>query len=321
MTRIQANLLLLLVAMIWGSAFVAQAHVAGIGPFTFTGIRFLLGAGVVAPLAWRDFRMLSRHAARPARQDARDVVVLGLLLAFGAAFQQIGVTRTTVTNAGFLTALYVPLVPLIAWAALRERPHWSVWPASAGCLFGTWLLSGAEWSAIGGGDSWVIASSFFWALHVLLVGRIAGHLAAPFLVSVGQFLVCGVVSLAWAVFAEAITLEGIRQTAGPILYAGVLSAGVAYTGQVIGQRYAGAADAAIILSAEPVGAAVVGFLLMGERVGAAGMIGCALIFACILVVQVLPMLASRHVQEENRPRQAPEILKVPYLAKPSIKER
>ena len=124
MTRTQANLLLLFVALVWGSAFVAQAHAnAGVAPYTFTGIRFLLGACIIAPLAWRDYRAVSRRESPPARRDVLGVVLLGLLLTLGAVFQQIGITGTTVTNAGFLTALYVPLVPLLSWLILRARPH------------------------------------------------------------------------------------------------------------------------------------------------------------------------------------------------------
>lgn len=296
MTRTQANLLLLCVALVWGSAFVAQAHAnAGVAPYTFTGIRFLLGACIIAPLAWRDYRAVSRRDSPPARRDVLGVVLLGLLLTLGAVFQQIGLTGTTVTNAGFLTALYVPLVPLLSWLILRARPHWSVWPTSAGCLLGTWMLSGAGHVAISTGDLWVIASSVFWALHVLLVGRVAERFAAPFLVAAGQFVVCGVASLGWALLTETITLEGIRLATVPILYTGILSVGFAYTGQVVGQRYADAADAAIILSAETLFAAMFGFLLMGDRLNAVGVAGCVLIFACILAVQMMPMIGARRV--------------------------
>jgi drug/metabolite transporter (DMT)-like permease len=208
-------------------------------------------------------------------------------------FQQIGINGTTVTNAGFLTALYVPLVPLISWLLLRARPHWSVWPTSLGCLVGTWLLSGAEQVAISSGDLWVIASSLFWALHVMLVGRVADRLAAPFLVAAGQFLVCGLACLLWAVFTESISLAGIRLAAMPILYTGIISVGIAYTGQVVGQRYAEAADAAIILSAETLFAALFGFLLMGDRLSAAGLAGCALILVCILAVQLMPLFGAK----------------------------
>lgn len=294
MTRSRANFLLLAVALIWGSAFVAQAQgMDGVGPFAFTGIRFLLGVCIVGPLAWRDWRKLSNTSVRLQRSDFSWVVVLGLFLTLGAVFQQIGLLSTTVTNAGFLTALYVPLVPLLSWLIMKVRPHWSVWPTSLGCLIGTWMLSG-----VGGGitlcvgDAWVIASSLFWALHVLFVGRIADRIASPFLVAGGQFFVCGLACMAWAMATETITLEGIQRAAIPILYTGFISVGFAYTGQVVGQRYAEAADAAIILSAETVFAALFGFLLMGDRLNAMGLAGCALILVCIITVQLVPLMAQ-----------------------------
>ena len=296
MTRSQANLLLLAVAIVWGSAFVAQAHgMDGVEPFTFTGIRFLLGVCIVAPFAWRDWRSISRREVPPGRRDLLGVVLLGLLLTLGAVFQQIGLVTTTVTNAGFLTALYVPLVPMLSWLILRVRPHWSVWPTSLGCLVGTWMLSGAGNLNLGIGDAWVIASSLFWALHVLFVGKIADRIAAPFLVACGQFFVCGIACLFWGALTETITLEGIQRAAVPILYTGFISVGFAYTGQVVGQRYADAADAAIILSAETLFAAMFGFLLMGDRLNAVGVAGCVLIFACILAVQMMPMIGARRV--------------------------
>ena len=294
LTRSQANLLLLAVALVWGSAFVAQAQgMAGVGPLTFNGIRFLLGVCVIAPLAWRDWRMVARRPGYDLgclRRDARGIATLGLLLALGATFQQIGILSTTVTNAGFLTALYVPLVPLISWAILRVRPHWSVWPTSAGCLIGTWMLSGAGSVSLNVGDAWVIASSLFWALHVFFVGRIAERIAAPFLVACGQFFVCGLACLLWAGCTEPITLEGIRTAAWPIVYTGVISVGFAYTGQVVGQRYAAAADAAVIMSAETLFAALFGFLLMGDRLTSTGIAGGALIFVCVIAVQMMPLM-------------------------------
>ncbi|MEF8720074.1 MAG: DMT family transporter [Candidatus Accumulibacter necessarius] len=300
MNRSQANLLLLAVAVIWGSAFVAQAEgMAGVGPLTFTGIRFLLGTAIVLPLAWREWQLLAARGARLVPADALGISALGLLLMLGAALQQIGIASTTVTNAGFLTALYVPLVPLLAWLILRTRPHWSVWPTSLGCLGGTWLLSGAEALDPLVGDAWVIASSVFWALHLLFVGRIADRIAAPFLVACGQFLVCGLISLLCAGLSEVITLAGIRQALLPIVYAGAVSVAIGFTAQVVGQRYAQPADAAIILSAETVFAALFGFLLMGDRLNASGVAGCALILVCIIVVQVAPMTLAAHQARTN----------------------
>ena len=289
MTRIQANLLLTLIAMIWGSAFVAQAHgMESIGPMMFTGIRFLIGALVVLPLIVRERRTPGATVLRGG--DGLKIMGLGALLTTGAALQQIGIQYTTVTNAGFLTALYVPLVPLLGWLLLRHLPHWSVWPGALACLVGAFLLSGAHQLDIGLGDAWVIASALPWAVHVLLVGRVADRMNAPFTVAGGQFLFCGVVALAWALCFESWSWAGIHAAAGPILYTGVLSVGIAFTGQVVAQRYAHAADAAIILSSETLFAAVFGYLMMGDRLDAAGLLGCALILGAMLLIQLLPML-------------------------------
>ena len=285
---------MLLVALVWGSAFVAQARgMDGVEPFTFTGLRFLLGVCVVAPFALRDWRKIQQREFRPGRREMLGILGLGLLLALGAVFQQIGMLYTTVTNAGFLTALYVPLVPLLAWGLLSQRPHWSAWPTSLGCFLGTWLLSGADGLSIGVGDAWVILSSLFWGLHVLYVGRIAERIGGPYLVAWGQFLVVGIVCTAWAIGFETITLDGLREALVPILYTGIISVGFAYTGQVVAQRYAGAADAAIILSAETLFAALFGFLLMGDRLNMTGFAGCMLIFVCIVAVQLAPLLGVR----------------------------
>lgn len=289
MTRIQANLLLTLIAMIWGSAFVAQAHgMESIGPMMFTGIRFLIGALVVLPLIVRERRAPGATVLRSG--DALKIMGLGALLTTGAALQQVGIQYTSVTNAGFLTALYVPLVPLLGWLLLRHLPHWSVWPGALACLVGAFLLSGAHELDIGVGDAWVIASSLPWAVHVLLVGMVADRMNSPFTVAGGQFLFCGVVALVWALCFESWSWAGIQAAAGPLLYTGVLSVGVAFTGQVVAQRYAHAADAAIILSSETLFAAVFGYLMMGDRLNTAGLAGCALILGAMLLIQLLPML-------------------------------
>jgi len=211
------------------------------------------------------------------------------LMLLGAAMQQIGIVSTSVTNAGFLTALYVPLVPLLSWLLLRHLPHWSVWPGALACLVGAFLLSGAHELNIGTGDLWVIGSAIPWAVHVLMVGRVADRMAAPFLVACGQFFVCGLLSLLWALAMEPVSVAGLQAAAGPILYTGVLSVGVAFTAQVVAQRYAQASDAAIILSAETLFAAVFGYLLMGDRLAPAGLLGCSLILISMLAVQLLPV--------------------------------
>jgi drug/metabolite transporter (DMT)-like permease len=294
LTRAQSGALLLLAALIWGSAFVGQAlGMAGVGPFTFTGVRFLLGALVVMPLAWRESRQLraAGHQRRPA--DLAWVALLGGLLCIGVVLQQIGLLSTSVTNAGFLTALYVPLVPLLAWVLHRHLPHWSVWPASAGCLVGTWLMTGASVQQLSPGDLWVLASTLPWALHVLLVGRIANRLQGAYTLACGQFLVCAVLAGVIGLATEPITAQGLRMAAGAILYTGIVSVGIGFTLQVVGQRHAHPADAAIILSSETVFAALFGALFMGDRLAASGIAGAGLILACIVAIQIQPLLVAR----------------------------
>ncbi len=298
MSRIQANILLLSITTIWGGGFVAQAlAMEHLGPFTFVGIRFLVGALVVLPFALRDLRLSQASETAHGHQDYLLIAFLGLLLLAGAACQQIGILTTTVTNAGFLTTLYVPLVPVLACIILRQAPHWLIWPASLGCMLGTWLLTGAQGVSINMGDLWVIAGSLFWALHVLFVGRVAARIGRSFLVAAGQFLVCGAASLLWGLITEEVSLPAIYAARLSIVYAGVLAVGVAFTGQVIGQRYAHAADAAIIMSAEMLFAALFGYLMMGDRLSTLGMIGGGLILFCIIAVQLYPLVFAK----EQRP--------------------
>lgn len=293
MSRTHANLLLIIVALIWGSAFVAQSHgMAHVGPMTFTGVRFLIGALIVSPLMWLEWRSLQRVAKPLRRADGIRIVGLGALLLLGAAMQQIGIVHTSVTNAGFLTALYVPLVPVLSWLLLRKLPHWSVWPGALACLVGAYLLSGAHSVSISSGDLWIIASTLPWALHVLLVGRVADRMAAPFLVAGGQFAVCGVVALLWSLAFEPVSWAGLDAATWALAYTGILSVGVAFTAQVVAQRYAHATDAAIVLSAETLFAAVFGYALMGDRLNTAGLLGCGLIFTSMMAVQLLPLLSA-----------------------------
>lgn len=293
--RWQANGLLLVVAAIWGSAFVAQSlAMAHMGPMAFTGARFLIGAAVVAPLAWLEWRHLRRRGVRQGRRNLAQVIGLGLLLYLGAALQQLGIMGTTVTHAGILTMLYVPLVPLLAWLFGGRAPHPLIWLVSAGCVLGTYLLSGAGGLLeMGRGDLWVLASVVPWALHVLCVGAVAHRLAAPFIVACGQFLACGLLSLAWAVASEPMSWSAFSAAGPALAFTGVLSVGIGFTAQVVAQRHAVPADAAILLSSETLFAALCGWALMGDRLDRTGWAGAAMIVACIVAVQLLPLRPAR----------------------------
>lgn len=294
MSRSVANALMLLVALIWGTTFVAQQlGMAHVGPLTYTGVRFLLGALFVLPLALREYGRLQARGLRIDRTDWLAWCGLGVLLFLGAVLQQIGIMGTTVSNAGFLTALYVPLVPILAWLVDRQAPHAAVWPASVGSFIGTFMLSGGRFDTLTVGDYWVIASTFFWAAHVLWVGRVASRKGVPVMVAVSQFVVCGVLSMLVALFTEEIALEGIVAAMPAILYGGLLSVGIAYTLQVVAQRHAPATDAAILLSSEILFAAMAGALYLGERLSFIQLMGGVVIFVCILAVQLAPMFSRK----------------------------
>jgi drug/metabolite transporter (DMT)-like permease len=290
MSRTQANFVLLLAAMIWGSAFVAQQVGTGnLGTISFTGARFLVGGVVVLPFAIRQYRRVNAVERKFVSTDWYILGVVGSVLFTAASLQQYGILHTTVSNAGFLTALYVPMVPVIGLIVLRRKVHWSVWPASAGCVIGTYIMSGAEGVDLQIGDLWVISSTLFWATHVLLVGYIASRTRAPLVVAVSQFFVCGLLGLIVGGLVEHPALLDFRSALFGIAYVGIFSVGMAFTLQVVGQRYTQAADAAIILSSETVFAAFAGFLFLGERLTEIQLSGAALILSGIIAVELLPM--------------------------------
>ncbi len=303
MSRLQANLLLLVVSLIWGTTFVVQKNLEGVGIITFTGLRFVLGTLAISPLVYREYKKRQQtirlipqtNIYLYKKNDFVQLAMLGVFLFVAALLQQVGIASTSVTNAGFLTGFYVPMVPLLSWLILRQRPHWSVWPLSIGCVIGIGLLSGIDSLTFGSGDSWVLASCPFWALQIVFVGRIAERLNSPFLVAFSQFFVAGVLGLVWGLIKEPFSLAGMEQASTAILYAGLISVGIAYTGQVIAQRYTQAADAAIVMSSETLFASFFGFLLLGEVLDFEGILGCILILLCIVLIQLLPLFSNRRL--------------------------
>ncbi len=294
MNRLQANLLLVVVAMIWGSGFVVQQVGTGeLGTIGFTGIRFLLGAVVVFPFAFYQYRQKKSSGWQLSPSLGAAMIFVGLVLFIAASLQQYGIFYTTVTNSGFLTGLYVPLVPLLSLLFFRKRIHLSVWPASLSCFVGIWLLSGAQEFVFAKGDWWVMASSLFWALHVIVVGIVAQKTQMPLVVAGVQFAVCGVLGVFAGVIVERVSLDQLTAAWQGICYSGILSVGVAFTLQVVGQRYTAPADAAIILSSESVFAACCGILFLGERLELIQAVGALVIFLSVIAVEVLPLAALR----------------------------
>jgi drug/metabolite transporter (DMT)-like permease len=300
MTRFRANLLLMLAAIIWGSSFVVQQIGTGnLGTISFTGARFLVGACIVFPFAFRQFRRVHFLERRFQKMDWLTLVLTGTVLLTAAVLQQHGILRTTVTNSGFLTALYVPLVPFLGFVFLRRKVHFVVWPASICCFIGTYIMSGAHEVKLVDGDFWVISSTVFWATHVMLVGALASKTTAPLVVAATQFAVCGFLGLFLGAIVESPVFADFIGAVWGVCYIGIFSVGMAFTLQVVGQRYTPAADAAIILSSETVFAAIGGMVFLGERLTVLQFFGGALIFISIIAVEVLPQIGAGKARALN----------------------
>lgn len=285
----RANILLLLTAMIWGAAFVAQrVGMDHMGPLTFNAVRFALGSAALLPLI--AFLDKKRTVAPPPFSTLlKGGVLMGLALFLGAWLQQFGLCYTTAGKAGFITGLYVVFVPLIG-IFLGQRYGTGTWAGAGLAIAGMYLLSVTESFSMDKGDALVLMSAFFWGIHVLLVGRLTQGIKTVDAVRLAaiQFATCSVISFAGAAATEDITLAGLRDGLIPILYGGLMSVGVAYTLQVVAQRDARPAPAAIILSLEAVFAALTGWLMLDEILTTQAVIGCALMLCGMIWSQARP---------------------------------
>lgn len=286
MTRVQANLILLLAAAIWGGGFVAQSTaMQNIGPFWFVGLRFGIAALAVLPFALMEARKMN---SMPTGKELSGFGMVGLALLGGAITQQIGLVTTTVTNSGFLTGLYVIFVPVIAVVVYRRFPHWIVWPGALMMLGGIFLLSGGTFSKLNGGDIFSIICAFFWAIQITLAGKFVTASNRPLALSCVQFAVCSMSCCLMATVMEPFSLHAIFSAWREIVYVGLVSSGLAFVLQVIGQRYTTAPQAAIFLSSEALFAAMFAAAFLGETLTYIGYIGCGLIFVTILLVELVP---------------------------------
>lgn len=289
LTRRSANFVLLMVSAIWGLAFVAQrVGMDHMGPFGFNAVRFAVGTIFLLPfLAFgvpgtRRLPLITGHG--------RDLVLggflVGILIFAGSTLQQFGVVHTSAGKAGFITGLYVVFVPLLGLVR-GLRTGRAIWSGVVLAAVGLYLLSGEGLGRIQLGDGLVLVGAVFWALHVLGVGRYANR-TNPMALAVIQFAICSLLSLGGALLFEELTWAAIRAAGVPILYAGVMSTGVAFTLQIVGQRQAHPAYAALVLSLEGVFAAIGGWLMLGEVLTAGELAGCALMLGGIILAQIDP---------------------------------
>jgi drug/metabolite transporter (DMT)-like permease len=286
---LKSDALLLLTAIIWGFAFVAQRiGMDHVGPFTFNAIRFALGSLVLVPFIVRNHRRVPA-AGRLAEIGGSGKIgfnglMAGLVLFGGASLQQVGLVFTTAGNAGFITGLYVVIVPLLG-LFFNQRTNAGSWLGAVLAAVGLYLLSITDQFTIAFGDFLVLLGAFFWAGHVLLIGWMSPRMDSLKL-AFTQFAACSVLSLLTAIGFETITVAGIVGAALPIFYGGALSVGVAYTLQVVAQRKAPPAHAAILLSLEAVFAAIGGWVVLGETLTGRGFLGCSLMLAGMLLSQL-----------------------------------
>ena len=294
---LRGSLLLLLGSMIWGAAFVAQrVGMNHVGPFTFNGIRMLLAWLVMIPVT-----VLMEHKNKntpgytaPDPKDQRlSGVICGVLLFIASSLQQMGLVSTTAGKAGFITALYVVLVPVAAWFLFRKNPGKVIWLGVLIAVGALWLLC---MPADGGfvlqsGDLLVLGCAVCFTFQILCVDHYAARVSGVKLAR-DEFLVTGGLSMLIAVATEPISWEGVRETLIPILYAGIMSGAVGYTLQVLGQRDTDPTVASLLMCMEAVFAVLTGVLLIGEKMTVRETVGCVLMFCAVILAQLSPVISS-----------------------------
>jgi len=283
---IQSDGLLIMTAAIWGFAFVAQrVGMKYVGPFIFNGVRFALAALFLFPL------VLIKKKRSPDKQlwkfsvIIRSGVFAGLFLFGGSSLQQVGVVFTTAGKAGFITGLYVVIVPLAGLLLWKERTGKGTWLGAILAVAGLYLLTMGGDFIPRKGDLFVLAGAFFFAGHVIAIGKFCRRID-PLALALVQCLVCSLLSLGVSAAAESNSVDGILKAAVPIIYGGLFSVGMAYTFQIFAQRYAPASHASIIMSFEAVFAVLGGWLILDEVLSVRGIWGCVLMLAGMIFSQI-----------------------------------
>lgn len=293
-SQLKSSLMLTLTAFIWGVAFVAQSvGMDYVGPFTFNSVRAFIGGLVLLPM----LPLLDRLNGRPSEELKAERraqkktliiggIVCGALLATASSLQQIGIIYTTAAKAGFITALYIVLVPILG-IFMKKRPSALVWVGVALAAAGMYLLCIKEDFSIGFGDIMMLLCALAFSFHIIAIDHFSPQVDGVRL-SMIQFFVCSVLCAFPMLFSEKPTVSAIWDAKLPILYAGMLSCGVAYTLQIIGQKNMNPTVASLILSLESVFSCLAGWLILNEALSAKELAGCALVFIAILLAQ-LPM--------------------------------
>lgn len=289
----RSNCMLIVTALIWGVAFVAQSvGMNYVGPFTFNAARFFIGGVILIPCIFL-IKKVNRAQKTPAKGDTatrRKIGIIGGIccgtaLFVASAFQQIGVSGTTVGKAGFITALYIIIVPILGMF-LRRKVAYTVWVSVVIAMAGMYLLCMSDGSlSVSKGDFYVFIGSICFSFHILIIDYFSPKADGVFMSCI-QFFTAGVMALCPSVVFEHPTLTSLLAAWVPILYAGIMSCGVAYTLQVVAQKDTDPVIASLILSLESVFALVAGWILLGQKLSARELFGCVLVFMAIILAQV-----------------------------------
>ena len=287
--KIKNGIMLVLTAFIWGTAFVAQSvGMDYLGPFTFNGVRSLIGGAALLPCIWLFQKGKGKATEKPSRGARKELIAggiaCGLLLFAASSLQQIGIQYTTAGKAGFITAFYIVIVPVLGMF-LHKKISGKVWGAVAIALAGLYFLCITEKFAVGKGDILIFLCALVFSIHILVIDYFSPKVDGVKMSCI-QFFVCGIVSLPPMFFTETPKIGAIVEGWAPLLYAGVLSCGVAYTLQIIGQKNVNPAVASLILSLESCFSVLAGWMVLGEKLSMRESVGCVLMFAAIILAQL-----------------------------------
>jgi drug/metabolite transporter (DMT)-like permease len=278
--RLKADLLLFMVAIIWGTAFVAQGIAAQYKvSYLFNGVSFMLAAVILIPFIPKEVRGLKIPTAQ-----WKWMFVAGIILFVASAMQQVGMLYTKVANASFLTSLYVVFIPFLLWLGFREKPHWLDMISVTLAGIGAFLLTTSGKFQVQRGDLIELIGSLFWALHFVVLGKFASKFESVSFAA-GQFLIGGFINFMIGLFVEDISILSALPLLGAILYRATLSIGLGYTLQVWGQKHTPPTDAALILGLEAVFAVFAAWILLDQSLLLVQIVGCVIIFAGVLLSQ------------------------------------
>ena len=280
----------LLCTFIWGTTFIAQdTGMDTIGPLTFNAVRFLVGFISIIPIA---FIFESKKIINEINNNKKLFLKLsfwiGLFLFLGTYLQQAALLYTDVANAAFFTVFYVPMVPIILFMFYSKKIHWSIWPSVLLCVSGVYLLTDFTDATVRFGDGLVILCALFWALHIIFIGKFTQNFNIPLFFGALQGLIVSLFSFLFAILFEDISFINILNESASIIYAGVLSGGIAFTLQIYAQKKISPAPSAIIFSLEGVFAAIAAWIILDQVLGLNNLIGCFFILVGVIISQTLP---------------------------------